>query len=76
MMNGEKCSEKRVEQERPVNNSIDYSKPRRAQCERTEWNGTEPYKTAQRQNKRKQGTAVGLKKASAGRTSWVRPGVN
>ncbi len=72
-MNGENVVRKRVEQDRPVNNSIDYSKPRRTQCERIEWNGTEQYKT---EKKREQGTAAGLKKASAGRTSWVRPGVN
>lgn len=60
-MNGEKCSEKRVEQNTPVNNSIDYNKPRRTQCERTEWNGTEQYKTANREKVREQGTAVDLK---------------
>lgn len=43
-MNGEKRSEKRVERDRPVNNSIDDNKLRRTQCERTEWNGTEQYK--------------------------------
>jgi len=48
-MNGAKCSEKRVERNRPVNNSIDYNKLCRTQWERTEWNGTEQYKTANRE---------------------------
>lgn len=60
-MNGEKRSEKRVERDRPVNNSIDDNKLHRTQCERTEWNGTEQYKTANRELVREQGTAVDLK---------------